>query len=279
MKIRDIKNPIIFVALKRVCQYIVDDVWDTDIGGDDETEAEFELAKVKSKKYQSDILKLSKLDTDLNWGDKKVIIDEKRWATHNAGDYNPWYHYDISLEDLLSSIEPVADFVNAGDNYIQDSEFLHYYDFLASYLNVEKKKSNFLFWDNIHKDVRRVAESSFRNRDFANSVRVSLVEIEDRVRMICKEKTGKEYSGDDLMHHAFSPKSPIIELDDIESKNGLNIQSGYMQIFAGTMVGIRNPKSHKNFEIDETRAIHFLFLASLLMTILDEAADKKGTIY
>ncbi len=44
-----------------------------------------------------------------------------------------------------------------------------------------------------------------------------------------------------------------------------------MEIFAGTITGIRNPKAHDNIVIDEKRAIHLLYLASLLMYKLDEA--------
>ena len=45
-----------------------------------------------------------------------------------------------------------------------------------------------------------------------------------------------------------------------------------MEIFAGAMTGIRNPKAHSNIiDIDEKRAIHLIYLASLLMYKLDEA--------
>jgi hypothetical protein len=43
-----------------------------------------------------------------------------------------------------------------------------------------------------------------------------------------------------------------------------------MEIFAGSMTGIRNPKAHEIVSIDSTRAIHFLFLASLEMNRLDD---------
>jgi len=51
------------------------------------------------------------------------------------------------------------------------------------------------------------------------------------------------------------------------------MQQGYLQIFAGTMMAVRNPKAHGFVEIDATRCIHFLFLASLLAHKLDEAQD------
>ena len=72
------------------------------------------------------------------------------------------------------------------------------------------------------------------------------------------------------MHTALSTNNPIIVLDDISTESGKNIQRGYMDLFAGAMSGIRNPKAHDNIDIDEVRAIHLLFLASLLFSKLDE---------
>jgi len=43
-----------------------------------------------------------------------------------------------------------------------------------------------------------------------------------------------------------------------------------MQIYAGAMIGIRNPKAHANITIDAKRAKHHLHLASLLAYCFDE---------
>jgi len=43
-----------------------------------------------------------------------------------------------------------------------------------------------------------------------------------------------------------------------------------MEIFAGAMLGIRNPKAHKNLTISRERAIHHPFLAGLLFFKSDE---------
>lgn len=91
------------------------------------------------------------------------------------------------------------------------------------------------------------------------------------VKVYVKAKTGQELDGAPLMNHAFSVDRPIIILDNLGTDTGRNIQKGYMQIFAGSMTGIRNPKAHANLTIEEARAIHFIFLASLLMYKLDEA--------
>jgi len=90
-----------------------------------------------------------------------------------------------------------------------------------------------------------------------------------------RRKTGKESDGTDLMHFAMSVKNPIIILGDSATETGRSMQQGYMEIFAGTMTGIRNPKAHENITIDRVRCVHFLFLASMLMSKLDEAAVDK----
>ena len=44
-----------------------------------------------------------------------------------------------------------------------------------------------------------------------------------------------------------------------------------MHLFAGAIQATRNPKAHEIISITPERALHFLLLASLLMSKLDEA--------
>jgi len=90
------------------------------------------------------------------------------------------------------------------------------------------------------------------------------------VKTIYREKANEELDGVALMRKAFSPQRPTIILENQDSQIGRDIQQGYMDLFAGAIAGIRNPKAHDVIEIDEKRAIHHLFLASLLFYKLDE---------
>lgn len=127
------------------------------------------------------------------------------------------------------------------------------------------------FWSIIHKDIIKVAKNKFEDGYYADAVESAFKEINKRVKEIVKNKTGEELDGASLMYKAFSEKTPIIILDNLSTETGRNIQKGYMQIFAGAMIGIRNPKAHENIIISKERATHFIFLASLLMYKLDEA--------
>jgi len=87
---------------------------------------------------------------------------------------------------------------------------------------------------------------------------------------LSSRKTDPELDGFKLMMKAFNPDSPIIKLTHLSTQSEKDIQQGYMHIFAGSMMGIRNPKAHANFAIDANRGRHFLYLASLLMKVVKE---------
>ncbi len=138
---------------------------------------------------------------------------------------------------------------------------------------IESNDNSYDFWGIIHTNIATIAKRKFEDGHYADAVESAFKEINKRVKEIVKTKIGKELDGADLMFKAFSINSPIILLDDLSSETGKSIQNGYMYIFAGAMTGIRNPKAHDNLIISRERAIHFIFLASLLMYKLDEVIN------
>jgi len=135
--------------------------------------------------------------------------------------------------------------------------------------NWVEEKAN-CFWRDIHPKIVSIAKSRYESAHYADAVESAFKEINICVKRIVKKKTAKELDGASLMKTAFSPNNPIIALDDLSTESGRNVQQGYMEIFAGVMIGIRNPKAHDNIHITENRARHFLYLASLLMYKIDE---------
>jgi len=125
-------------------------------------------------------------------------------------------------------------------------------------------------WSLLHPSIVKVAKARFEARQYADSVEAAFKEINNVIKSIVKSKTGSERDGAPLMQFAFSVERPVIELADTNTESGRNIQKGYLQIASGSMTGIRNPKAHQNLEISETRAIHHLFIASLIMSKVAE---------
>ncbi|HEV8394542.1 MAG TPA: TIGR02391 family protein [Vicinamibacterales bacterium] len=127
------------------------------------------------------------------------------------------------------------------------------------------------FWRILHPAIVKVARQRFESNHFADAVEASSKEVNQAVKARVLTSTRQEYDGTDLMNRAFSVEKPVVVLADLSTQSGKDEQVGYMQLFAGAMRGIRNPKAHANIEIDDVRAIHHLFVASLLMSKLDEA--------
>ncbi len=124
-------------------------------------------------------------------------------------------------------------------------------------------------WSLLHPRVQAVAGERFRTGHYADAVEAAFKELNNEVRTIAKSRGAPELDGAQLMHTAFSPKAPVIVLGDLSTQTGRDMQQGFMEIFAGGMLAIRNPKAHDNVVISPERAIHLLFVASTLWYTLD----------
>lgn len=88
-----------------------------------------------------------------------------------------------------------------------------------------------------------------------------------------KEKSGlTSMDGMSLMQTAFSVSNPKIKLNKLKTKSEKDEQLGYMNIFAGCMVGIRNPRAHEhNYQDSERTTFELLLLADHLIQKLQSA--------
>ena len=92
-----------------------------------------------------------------------------------------------------------------------------------------------------------------------------------------KKKSGlTKKDGADLMRGAFSANSPVLKLNKFLSDTEKSEQRGYMEIFAGTMTGIRNPRAHDH-ELDDQpeAALEMLALANHLIRKLNDSILSK----
>ena len=125
------------------------------------------------------------------------------------------------------------------------------------------------FWTLIHPIVKAAARPRFEAGHLADAVEWALKVIAEEVR----RRSGLTLDGADLMHQAFSPKRPYLIFEDPIPSTQASMQQGYMEVFAGAMTGVRNPKAHGMIHLNRRRFIHFIFLASLLAEKLDEAVN------
>lgn len=139
----------------------------------------------------------------------------------------------------------------------------------ASVNRLENEDLDHNVWALIHPQIAEVSRKRVNDRYFADAVEAACKTVNAFVRKIVLDKTGEELDGAGLMRKAFSPANPIICIADVEHKSGHDTQQGYMDIFAGVMTGIRNPKAHDNETITKEDAFRKLIMISLLMYKID----------
>lgn len=131
--------------------------------------------------------------------------------------------------------------------------------------------NNHDFWNLLHPRIIHLAKDRFENGHFADAISACLREINTIVKDHVRQAINQELDGAPLMTRAFSVNNPLIEFADITTESGRNIQLGYMKIFEGAMIGIRNPKAHANLYPDRNKSIHMLFISSFMFLKLQEA--------
>lgn len=129
-------------------------------------------------------------------------------------------------------------------------------------------------WQIMHSEIIRVAQQRFESEQYADAVEAAFKEINTRVKNMYLEKNGETKDGADLMFSAFPANNPVLCFDFSTSPFSKDdIQKGYMHMFAGAMMGIRNPKAHANEMITKEDALRKLAFASMLMYKLDTVVE------
>jgi len=87
-----------------------------------------------------------------------------------------------------------------------------------------------------------------------------------------KNRAGLDDDGVPLMQKTFTPKGAILRFNDRQTESERNEQGGYMNILAGCMQGIRNPRAHTHkYDDAPDRALEMICWANHLMTKIEAA--------
>ena len=132
-----------------------------------------------------------------------------------------------------------------------------------------------LYWlmqfDAVVKDdgLRRVCGRLFAGGHYALAVQQACIYF---ANMVSKTSGRADKDGADLMWTVFSPHNPVLRLNDLQTKSDKNEQQGYMEIFAGAMTGIRNPRAHEHdIEDSPEDAFALLVFYDHLMRMLNNS--------
>lgn len=122
--------------------------------------------------------------------------------------------------------------------------------------------------ENLHTEVIHSSSDLFADGHYEAAVSEAFKSIEVRIRTI----TGSTQSGVKLMGEAFGGSEPKVSVANATGQSGKDEQEGFGALFRGSMLGVRNPRAHDLFQLqDPQQALEYLGFASLLHRQLDSA--------
>lgn len=116
----------------------------------------------------------------------------------------------------------------------------------------------------LHSRVKAVSAHLFKDKHYRQAILQACLALNEAVQ----QRSGRsDLEGVSLMNHVFSLKTPILQFPGHPDE-----QQGYMWLFSGVTMAIRNPRGHKVGEaedLDANEALELLALISALFRALD----------
>lgn len=124
----------------------------------------------------------------------------------------------------------------------------------------------------LHPMVVSTARTLFDSGHYFEAQFEAFKSLESRVRAMA----GSDKSGVDLMGEAFRANSPLIDTATELGRSGTAQREGYLALFRGAMLAVRDPGAHMQArDLDPRDTLEYLALASLLHRRLDVAAKAS----
>jgi uncharacterized protein (TIGR02391 family) len=120
----------------------------------------------------------------------------------------------------------------------------------------------------LHHEIERAAGQLYQDGHYAQAISTAVVALNDLVRL----RSGiSDKDGTHLMELVFNPTKPVLRFNDLNDESDRNEQKGFMMMFSGAVVGLRNPRAHKIIHDDPEEALEFIAFISLLAKLIDKA--------
>lgn len=130
--------------------------------------------------------------------------------------------------------------------------------------NMAIENTSLLVLNGLHPKVLSTSSRLYKNGHYRQAILDTYIMLVNEVQ---KKSEKNSEDGTKLMQKVFSQNKPIIKISDNSDE-----QLGFMWLFTGAVMAIRNPKAHSLLSQDNPqRALEWLSFASVLLRVLDEA--------
>jgi len=123
----------------------------------------------------------------------------------------------------------------------------------------------------LHPVIAKAASGLFKDGHYASAVEDAVKALNALVRM----NSGiDDQDGTKLMEKVFSPKNPVLKINELVTQSDLDEQRGFMNMFSGAVSGLRNPRAHEIIKDDPEMALEFIAFISLLAKFADKSVKQ-----
>ncbi len=120
----------------------------------------------------------------------------------------------------------------------------------------------------LHLRIAGVCSDLYRDGHYRQAVLDASIALVNYVR----EKSRRhDLDGSGLMSTVFSPHNPVVALNDLSSQSERDEQEGFMHLFMGAVLALRNPRAHAVFDDSPEMALDYIAFLSMLAKRLDGA--------
>lgn len=130
------------------------------------------------------------------------------------------------------------------------------------------------FWEDFRIDSRaqRSSRTLFESGHYSQSIAEAIKDLED----VLGKKAGTSAFRADVPRQAFGGKSLLQLRIHSKERSNLSAQEGYMNLIAGAIQALRNPRSHETVSTDDAlTAVESLLMCSHFYRIIDLAKKPR----
>lgn len=123
------------------------------------------------------------------------------------------------------------------------------------------------FEDMLHPEIVKSSLQHYKNGHLRDAVLNGVIAVFDMIRA----RTKLDLDGAKLTGQAFGLDNGKLIFSDVDSESGKNDQVGFMKVYEGVYLGVRNVKAHSlTHDLDQRKAGQYLVMLSLLARRVDE---------
>ena len=123
-------------------------------------------------------------------------------------------------------------------------------------------------------ELRHTTRKLFLDGHYPQSVEAACKCVNNIVKHLADDV---ERDGAKLMRHAFSLNNPVLRLNRLRTRSERDQQQGYMDMFAGIMTGVRNPRAHEHAYLDDpVTALELLGFVNHLVRMVRTARPSRN---